>query len=190
MKYKYLLIFAIVIAILGACNNRVSSQFTGQETLDKDASYALGMNIGADLKEGMSDGNIIPDIDEFLKGLRDVMTDSNTRIDTFEALNILNRAFETLQEKQFAKAEQQESTFLAENARKPGITITASGLQYEIITEGSGPKPGAEDTVLVNYRATFSLTMNMGKLGEHPTCVCFAHHTSHLTLLRVEPETP
>jgi len=41
-----------------------------------------------------------------------------------------------------------------------------------------------------NYRATFSLTMNMGKLGEHPTCVCFAHHTSHLTLLRVEPETP
>jgi FKBP-type peptidyl-prolyl cis-trans isomerase FkpA len=44
--------------------------------------------------------------------------------------------------------------FLTENARKPGITTTASGLQYEILREGTGPSPKAKDTVVVNYRGT------------------------------------
>lgn len=42
--------------------------------------------------------------------------------------------------------------FLAENARNPGITTTASGLQYEILREGTGPSPKLKDTVVVNYR--------------------------------------
>jgi FKBP-type peptidyl-prolyl cis-trans isomerase FkpA len=44
--------------------------------------------------------------------------------------------------------------FLTENARKPGITTTASGLQYEILREGTGPSPKLKDTVVVNYRGT------------------------------------
>lgn len=44
--------------------------------------------------------------------------------------------------------------FLAENAQKPGIITTASGLQYEILTEGAGKSPKAKDTVVVNYRGT------------------------------------
>lgn len=42
--------------------------------------------------------------------------------------------------------------FLAENAQKPGITTTASGLQYEVLREGTGPSPKLKDTVVVNYR--------------------------------------
>lgn len=45
--------------------------------------------------------------------------------------------------------------FLAENAQKAGVKTTSSGLQYEVIREGTGPKPGARDTVEVHYRGTF-----------------------------------
>jgi FKBP-type peptidyl-prolyl cis-trans isomerase FkpA len=51
-------------------------------------------------------------------------------------------------------AKEKGEAFLQENAKKDGITTTASGLQYEVITEGDGKKPGATDTVQVHYRGT------------------------------------
>jgi len=47
------------------------------------------------------------------------------------------------------------ATFLAENANKEGVVVTASGLQYEIIETGSGKTPGATDTVVTHYAGTF-----------------------------------
>jgi FKBP-type peptidyl-prolyl cis-trans isomerase len=52
---------------------------------------------------------------------------------------------------QVAAVRTADMKYLAENARKPGVITTASGLQYEIIRQGTGPKPAATDTVLVNY---------------------------------------
>ena len=49
---------------------------------------------------------------------------------------------------------QQGASFLSENAKKQGVTTTASGLQYEVLQEGQGAKPSATDTVTVNYRGT------------------------------------
>lgn len=49
---------------------------------------------------------------------------------------------------------EQGRAFLAENAQKPGITTTASGLQYEVLTPGTGKSPKLKDTVVVNYRGT------------------------------------
>lgn len=46
--------------------------------------------------------------------------------------------------------------FLEENAKKPGVVTTASGLQYKVLEAGSGPKPSASDTVKVHYRGTFT----------------------------------
>ena len=53
-----------------------------------------------------------------------------------------------------ASALEQGQTFLAENAKKPGIVTTATGLQYEVLREGDGISPKAKDTVVVNYRGT------------------------------------
>jgi FKBP-type peptidyl-prolyl cis-trans isomerase len=50
--------------------------------------------------------------------------------------------------------QKQGASFLAENTKKPGITTTASGLQYEVLQEGQGAMPSATDTVTVNYRGT------------------------------------
>lgn len=49
---------------------------------------------------------------------------------------------------------EQGKAFLAENAQKPGIATTASGLQYEVLTPGTGKSPTLKDTVVVNYRGT------------------------------------
>lgn len=52
-------------------------------------------------------------------------------------------------------AKEDGEQFLAENAKQPGVVVTASGLQYQVIKEGQGPKPGPTDTVEVHYHGTF-----------------------------------
>jgi FKBP-type peptidyl-prolyl cis-trans isomerase len=128
------------------------SSSAGKETLEKDASYALGMDIGANMKAG----NFRPDLDEFVQGIRDSLDDKKTRFGEEEAGQILQQAFTAMMDKRNEDLKQAEVAFLAENSKKPGIIITGSGLQYEVINEGSGIKPGATDTVRVNYEGVLS----------------------------------
>jgi FKBP-type peptidyl-prolyl cis-trans isomerase len=157
MKNKHLLIYAILIAVMvfGTCRNANSNPFAGTENLDRDASYALGMSIGYEFLETMFAGGIIPNVDEFVSGMRDVLSGADTRLNMSDAMEKLDSAFNLLMEQMGATAMQDENIFLAENARRPGIIITQSGLQYEIITMGNGPRPNATDTVRVHYEGTF-----------------------------------
>jgi FKBP-type peptidyl-prolyl cis-trans isomerase len=156
MKNKFWLVLAISIAmaVFGSCRDNNSNISAEGINLNKDASYALGMSIGSDFKENIIASGIIPDMDEFLKGIRDVMTDKKTRFNVMEAEEIINHAFSSIMQDRNAAAAQEEITFLAENSRKPGVRITSSGLQYEIITEGSGQKPSFNSTVVVHYEGS------------------------------------
>jgi len=153
MKYKYHIILAILIAtvVMGACGNNNSSPLAGNETLDKDASYAFGMTIGAEILENMLIGEIIPDADEFILGMSDIMKGRSTRFNQDEAFEIINLAISSLMQGQNDIAAQAERTFLAQNALNPGINITFSGLQYEVLVEGDGPKPSINSIVQVHY---------------------------------------
>ena len=155
MKYKLWLILAIIIAavFIGCKGN--SGSLPGEVNFDKDASYALGLNIGASFREGMTADNIFPILDEFLKGMKDGITDSNQRFDLIEAREKIEAAFAAASEQKKTDLMDKENSYLAENAKKPGINTTSSGLQYEIIILEEGPKPQENDTVLVNYNATF-----------------------------------
>ena len=157
MKYKYFFIFAIIIAMLvfGTCRNN-TSQSLGTENLDKDASYALGMSIGTEFKDSMTAGGIIPNMDEFLNGMRDVMMGRNTRFSAFEAMEKLDAAFASMMGERNAEAREMEIAFLAENARRPDVIITSSGLQYEVIVEGSGPRPSATSMIRVHYEGALA----------------------------------
>ncbi|MCL2809488.1 MAG: FKBP-type peptidyl-prolyl cis-trans isomerase [Treponema sp.] len=157
MKYKQQTICAILIAmaVFGACNGN-SNNVVNEGTLDRDVSYAMGVSIGADFLENMEAGEIYLNIDEFIKGLSDVMKGKKTRFDKFEANNIVDRAFAAMMDDRFAQSEQEEIAFLAENARRPGVNITPSGLQYEIITEGNGPKPTMASAVQIHYEGRLS----------------------------------
>jgi len=119
--------------------------------MDRNTSYALGMYFGTDLKNWIDSSGMNPNIDEFVKGLKDNMTGSKTRLSMEEVDELLDAAIAKMSEEKNSEAKQAENTFLAENAKKQGVKVTASGLQYEIVNETTGKKPLSNSTVLVNY---------------------------------------
>lgn len=156
MKFKFCLIFAISAAALTfwSCKGGGSGSSAKEVNFDKDASYALGMSIGSSLA---MDG-IVPNLDEFFKGIKDSVSGKEPRFDQNEAVAKIQSAYDAMMEKKEAEAlekgaEELEkgNAFLAENSKKSGVITTSSGLQYEIITETSGPKPSATDFVQVHY---------------------------------------
>jgi FKBP-type peptidyl-prolyl cis-trans isomerase len=116
---------------------------------EKDsASYALGAEIGANLKRDGLDSTLTA---EWLqKGLLDGLT-GKALLNNTERMTIIQGFFEKEMEKQTAKFKDKSDKFLADNSQKPGVKVTKSGLQYEVLKEGEGPKPTAESTVVVHY---------------------------------------
>ena len=152
MKHTFLVIFiAVCICALG-CNgkDKTGTGSSPEETFDKDASYAWGMIMGSSLKME----NLYPNVEEFTRGMKDILTDTKSRFTTEEAYQLFNQALNAVAEKRDMESRQAENEFLAENSQKPGINVTGSGLQYEVVQEGSGPKPTATATVRVHYEGT------------------------------------
>lgn len=154
--------------------------------LDSDVSYALGMDLGAGLKQR----EIRPDYDAFVQGMKDVMDDRETRFSEEEAGEKIQEALMAAMEKQTEGLRQAEIDFLAENSKKPGLTITASGLQYEVVSEGTGARPGRDDTVRVNYEGTFldgsvfDSSYTRGQPAEFPLSGVIAGWTEGIQLMR------
>jgi len=149
-------LFAISIVVFlcafSSCGKTKAGSSSPEDTISKDASYALGMNVGTSLKTDY----LYPDLDEFVKGIKDVLYDSETRFPIDEAYQIFNEAFSAAQDKRNTTNREAETDFLAENREKPGILVTDSGLQYEVVTEGDGPKPTSSDKVRVHYEGALT----------------------------------
>jgi FKBP-type peptidyl-prolyl cis-trans isomerase len=145
---KNIIISAILIVtlFLWGCKGK-SGSGPKEENFDKDASYALGMNIGSNLAV---DG-IIPNSEQFLAGMKDVISGGKTRFTEDEAIQIIQTAYSAMLEKKGNESMQKGIDFLVENSKKPGIITTSSGLQYEVFKEGTGKKPAASDMVKVHY---------------------------------------
>lgn len=126
------------------------SFFNILELMDK-ISYALGISLGANLK---NNGFETLDYEKLADGMQDVMEEKPLQISIQEAQNIINRYFQQIQEKAHAANIEAGKQFLAENAKRSGVVTTASGLQYEVITEGKGSIPSASDQVQVHYHGT------------------------------------
>jgi len=124
-------------------------------------SYALGMNIGQGLGSNLKKQGVEVDWTLVAQGLKDVVSDSKTRLTEEEAKKVLtevqNEVRAQQQEKMKEAADKNKTegeAFLAANKSKEGVVTLPSGLQYKILTEGKGPKPTAADTVVCNYRGT------------------------------------
>ena len=119
-------------------------------------SYALGLGIGQQLKQMGLKGTLV--INDFAASIPDVLEGNDLKLSQQEGQKIVNAFFQELEQKQNAAkaaagkvAKEEGSKFLAENAKKDGIIVTKSGLQYEVLTEGTGKKPKATDTVRCHY---------------------------------------
>jgi len=152
MKHSFLVIFTVAfLCFFSGCKAGTGAS-SPKETISKDASYAMGMNVASSLKTE----NFYPDEEEFARGMKAILTDTEPRLTFEEAYQILDEAFNSLAEKRDMESRQTENEFLAENSKKPGINITGSGLQYEVIQEGNGPRPTAADTVRVHYEGSLT----------------------------------
>ncbi|MBL4652974.1 MAG: FKBP-type peptidyl-prolyl cis-trans isomerase [Flavobacteriales bacterium] len=113
-------------------------------------SYSLGVSIAANIKgQGMDSISV----DAFAKAIKDSYGDS-TVISVDEANKNLQEYFQELQKNKVEKAKQGGIDFLAANAKNEGVTTLPSGLQYQIMVEGKGPKPLATSKVTTHYHGT------------------------------------
>jgi len=119
-------------------------------TLTERFSYGLGVSMGQDVRQQ----KLPLDPQWLATGLTDVLTNRPLALDEKQIELVFEevRAQVLAQRGQEAQTNQQQSEqYLAQNASKPGVQSLPSGLQYEVLTAGAGPKPAASDTVRVNY---------------------------------------
>jgi FKBP-type peptidyl-prolyl cis-trans isomerase FklB len=114
-------------------------------------SYALGLSMGQNL---MGSGVEKLNYQDLAAGIEDVLTHQQPKISYQEAQQVLGQFFQELENKIAGAAKADGEKFLAENAKREGVKVTASGLQYEVLEPALGQKPKATDTVRVHYEGT------------------------------------
>ncbi|GAB6392305.1 MAG: FKBP-type peptidyl-prolyl cis-trans isomerase [Treponematales bacterium] len=118
---------------------------------NEELSYCFGMVVGEDLRTS----GVRVDYGAFARGLAAAMeTGGAARFSLEEAMLRVREAFAGAAAAQAAEAREDEARFLAANADKAGVFVSESGLQYEVLEEGTGASPEAGDTVTVNYEGT------------------------------------
>jgi len=130
---------------------------TKLETDIEKVSYTIGLNFGRNLKNQ----EVAIDHASFLTGLKHAQ-EGTTALLTDQEQGETMRSFQTAQMEKMTKKREEDTTknkkagedFLAANKTKEGVVTTASGLQYKVITAGTGAKPTAEDTVVTHYKGT------------------------------------
>jgi len=118
---------------------------------DKDFAYSLGWDIGENLQ---SHGIEALDADSFSKGLSDRLKGMDPSIPEDAMKAIIQSGLNKIQQKGTEQSMKSGVEFLESNAKREGVKVTDSGLQYEVITAGTGPKPGPKDQVTTHYHGT------------------------------------
>ena len=164
------------------------------KTPKEKASYAIGQNIGKAMKKDAVD--IDPII--LARGIKDAVTGAKPALTDQEEQEALQAFQIEMKAKMEAKAaaagaanKQAGDSFQAENKTKPGVTTTATGLQYKVLTPGTGPKPSASDTVICQYRGTlidgkeFDSSYKRGQPAQFPVTGVIKGWTEALEMMPV-----
>lgn len=159
--------------------------------------YMVGMDVArsiGQIKDEVDTAAVIQALQTSLKGEKTTLTDA-------EALAVRQEFMQKLQGKQVAKMKEEADknqkdgdAFLAKNKDKPGVKVTASGLQYEVVKQGTGPKPKATDIVKVDYTGTkidgtkFDSSVDRGQPATFPLNQVVPGWTEGLQLMPVGSE--
>jgi len=124
-------------------------------------SYALGMSIGTQVGGNLKKQSVEVDPTLVSQGLKDALSGAKPRLTQEEAQAVLTEVQSEVRKEQqekmqeaSAKNKTEGEAFLAANKSKEGVVTLPDGLQYKILTAGTGPKPTASDSVVCNYRGT------------------------------------
>lgn len=173
----------------------IDAKFKGDKKAEY--SYMVGMDVGrglSSIKDDIDINVVIKALDATLKGEKTTLTEP-------EALAVRQDFMEKLRGEQQAKMkaeaeknQKEGDAFLAKNKAKKGVKVTASGLQYEVVKEGTGPKPAKTDTVTVNYVGTkidgteFDSSIKRGQPAKFPLANVIPGWTEGLQLMPVGSE--
>jgi len=187
-----------------AAKPRTQPVLTLKTQKDK-ASYAVGLNVGRNLGAQLHQQSVELDQAILLRGVKDALAGGKTLLTDDEVKAVLTQLQTEVRTRQQEKmkAEQEKmkvaaegnkkegEEFLAANKTKEGVVTLPSGLQYKILTEGTGPKPAAADTVSCNYRGTllngteFDSSYKRGQPASFPVTGVIKGWTEALQLMPV-----
>ncbi len=189
MKYLFAL---LIIFFTVACGQNVKN--VDLKTFEDSVSYAIGADIARNFDTQKMDINN----DAFINGFMDAAAKGDVKITEDVALQVLTKFQQVMTEKRQAEATaaitenlKKGQEFLAENKTKEGVKTTDSGLQYKVITLGTGKKPLATDKVKVHYKGTlldgteFDSSYKRGTPAEFPLSGVIPGWTEGLQLMPV-----
>lgn len=159
------------------------------ETIEQRVSYGVGRQLGDQLRNNPFKDF---DINAVQAGIADALADAASQVsdeDLNEAFTVVSKKLQELEQAAAKEAAAEGEAFLAENAKRAEVTVTESGLQYEVITTGEGEKPAADSTVSVHYHGTFAngdvfdSSVERGQPAEFPVNGVIAGWTEALQLM-------
>jgi len=184
--------FLILTITASACsvkNESVNNNKTMDLKTEIDSvSYGIGVNIGKNLA-GQGMGSLNPEA--IAAALNDVLSGSELKINEQECMSIVSTYMQDAQARKAQEAIDEGKKFLEENGKRSSVVTLASGLQYEIVAEGNGPKPGPADKVKTHYHGTlingevFDSSVERGEPIEFPVNGVIKGWTEALQLMPV-----
>ena len=157
MRLRDTVVLLGAVTLLAACQPPDGGRSAPLDTEDAKASYAIGRDMGTNLAPAQ--GRL--DMDAFMRGLREAMAEEDAALPQEELRAALQAFSQAIQEEQAAEREaeaeanqQEGEAYLAENEQRAEVSVTESGLQYEVVEEGDGPRPQPGDQVTIHYRGT------------------------------------
>ena len=178
MKIRSLIIFAVLAFVVAttSCQPGKSGKDVKLESNIDSASYALGVLIGQNNKQqmDMTPGASDINIDLLVAAMEKSLKGEDVKIPAEAASTIVRGYFEGISKKEGQKNLEAGQAFLEANKAKEGVVTLESGLQYEILKEGTGTKPTADDKVKCHYHGTtidgkvFDSSVERGEPAEFP----------------------
>ncbi|MFP4529029.1 MAG: FKBP-type peptidyl-prolyl cis-trans isomerase [Candidatus Kapaibacterium sp.] len=172
LKKALIILIALAVAIPAFAQSKIEIK-----TWNDSLAYAVGVQLGMSLKQD----SLIVNPEIIHAAVDDVFNAPQTRLNNQEIMGVLTRAQKQIQERQQrmagVKADEnlaEANKFLEENKSKPGVKVTESGLQYQVIKEGTGKSPAETDMVKVHYHGTlpdgtvFDSSVERGEPAEFP----------------------
>jgi len=161
---NFVCIVVAVAALMFSCQKGgepVKKEMTKEDLktqMDK-VSYGIGLDMGKNFKKN----DMAVNLDLFVKGIKDglagtgyLMNDDEFRTAMQEFQQDMMKKMQEGNTKKAAENREKGKKFLEDNAKRPGVKVTQSGLQYEVVKEGTGAQPKPEETVTVHYVGTLT----------------------------------
>ena len=161
------------------------------DSVEAQASYGIGLQVGQQLSESGLQG-LLPEA--LVAGLRDALEGNAPAV----PVDVVHRALREVHERADAVRQERQKElavegvkFLEENLKKEGVNSTESGLQFRVLTQGTGPIPARKDHVRVHYTGklidgtVFDSSVQRGEPAEFPVSGVIAGWIEALTLMPV-----